>query len=259
MGSRHGRRLPPCLPRARARGPSHRAHVPRRRRGCRAAERGGARARRLRRQGLRAQAAPPLRERAGPQAEARTEARAAARPPEGRAEGRRRPLRGRDRARGQAPQRAGLARVRSARGRDGLPQRLRSRQGREPDQEPAARAAGRQRGALQAVPALPPSGPRRPGRRPDAAHEPGPAGPRGRARRLLEGRPEHPRRRRVPGRQHPAPRPLPRRRGLQRLHRLRRQGAAAGEEMAREARRARRTRTPAVVPARARCGCAARG
>ena len=77
------------LPGARARGRSHRARVPRRRRRRRAAERGGARARRLRRQGLRAQAAPPLRERAGPQAEARTEARAAARPPEGRAEGRR--------------------------------------------------------------------------------------------------------------------------------------------------------------------------
>ena len=54
---------------------------------------------------------------------------------------------------------------------------------------------------------------------------------------------EHPRRRRVPGGQHPAARPLPRRRRLQRLDRLRRQGAAAGEAVAREARRHGAART----------------
>ena len=142
-------------------------------------------------------------------------------------------LAGHRRPRVRAPRPAGVAGVRGDRGRDRLPERLRPRRRPQPGQEPARLEQARHRGRVQALPALPCAGAGQPGRRADAAHLARPAGSRGRVGRVLEGRAEHPRRLRVPGRQHPAARPAPGRDRLQRQRQVRVEGLPGRAALAR--------------------------
>ena len=110
---------------------------------------------------------------------------------------------------------------------------------RNPVKCPPARPARGHRGGVPALPALPRargSATRASGR----CSSPRPACRTAPTRSAAAGRcPEHPRRLRVPGRQHPAARPAPWRDRLQRRGRLRRQGLPGPAALARAARRRR--------------------
>ena len=224
----------------------------------------GARARPGRRRRLRAAAAPSLRPRARPATAGGGGGGGGGAPPGGdalaraiRADGGRFEAVVVREARRARP--AGRAGLRGAREGDRLSQRLRPRRGAQPDQEPARRACSRSpRTTIASTWLTAARGLGNQGVGPMQLTSPVPAGPRRPARRLLAAGPQHPRRPRVPRRQHPPPGAARRGGGLQRLGpgraalRRRRAGRARGAGTRACAARARRVPRPTTTPTRPR-------